>query len=510
MENYPVPGSPPNPLSVPSTSSDRRLVLLLLAVVATAALLRPLAEPDEGRYGEAAREMLVQGDYLLPRQSGVVYPDKPPGVYWLMAGAMAVFGPTAFAVRLPAFLALLALVVLVHRRARDTLGEEGAAVAPLILMSCPLLLVLGQLATLDVVLSACVAVGLLAGRRLLLDGGWRPAATAGLALGAAFLVKGPVGPAVALAVLAATGAWEGRWRSLPRLLHPALWTGLLLVGAPWYLLAVRADPGLREFWVGREVVGRLASDVHERGQPAWYYPALVAGVALPWLLGLLSAERRREPAGDPAERRFHAVWAFLPVLLFSLPQGKQPAYYAPAVPGLALWLAAFWSGPGSRAPRRAIGAAWAALAVAGLLLHLDPVRARSEDRAAEALIQEGLIEAPGAQLMSWSYGLVFRTGRTDLECLGPPPKAWAYAAGRGEAPPVLSRRKAFDRAVELLRGPGPAFVLVHEPGGGSANLERLFELLALAGEDPASGTLEARPAGRESTLVMRPDGAARH
>ena len=465
-------------------AADRRLILLFLAVAAAAVLLRPLAEPDEGRYGEAAREMVQSGDFLLPRQSGVVYPDKPPGVYWMMAAAIAVFGPTAFAVRLPAFLALVVLVMLVHRRARSCLGEQAGGAAPLILAASPLVLVLGQLATLDLVLSAAVTAALLAGRRLLLEGGWRPAAACGAALGFAFLVKGPVGPALCLAVLLTTSLLEGRARAATRLLHPALWLPMAAVGLPWYLAAAAADPGLRDYWLGREVVGRLSSDVHSRSQPLWYYPALVVGIGLPWLLRPATASGRRAPVGDPAERRFHAVWAFLPVLLFSLPQGKQPAYYAPAVPGLALWLAAYWSAPALGRARRRIAAAWLALAAAALVWHLDPVRGRSEDGSADALRQHGADEAwRGAQLMSWSYGLSYRLERTDLESLGPQPKAWTYAADRGQAPPRLRHEKAFARAVELLAGDAPAFVLVHDPEEDGSNPAEFRRRLEAAGVD---------------------------
>ncbi|MBC8329543.1 MAG: glycosyltransferase family 39 protein, partial [Planctomycetes bacterium] len=295
--------------------------------------------------------MVASGDWLLPRQSGEVYPDKPPGVYWLMASAIAVLGPSAFAVRLPALLALALLALLLHRRARSSLGEEAATVAVLILLAEPLLLVLGQLATLDMVLSALVCAGMLAGRRLLLEGGWRSAAFCGAALGGAFLVKGPVGPALTLAVLLVTSLLERRAARALRLLHPALWLPLAAIGLPWYWAAAAAEPGLLDFWIGREVVGRLSSDVHARAQPLWFFPALVAAISLPWLAGLLSAQRRGTVCGDPGERLFHAVWAFLPVLLFTLPQGKQPAYYAPAVPGLALWLAADLSALSSRGAR---------------------------------------------------------------------------------------------------------------------------------------------------------------
>ncbi len=41
----------------------------------------PLWEPDEGRYAEIAREMVVGHDYITPRNNFVRYLEKPPLVY---------------------------------------------------------------------------------------------------------------------------------------------------------------------------------------------------------------------------------------------------------------------------------------------------------------------------------------------------------------------------------------------------------------------------------------------
>ena len=48
----------------------------------------PLANPDEGRYGEIPREMVATGDWVTPRLDGVNYFEKPPLVYWAVAVAL--------------------------------------------------------------------------------------------------------------------------------------------------------------------------------------------------------------------------------------------------------------------------------------------------------------------------------------------------------------------------------------------------------------------------------------
>src|ERR1700684_2976780 len=74
---------------------------LLAAIIYLPGLGRPaLWEPDEGRYAEIAREMVVSGDYVTPRDDFELYFEKPPLVYWANAASIKVFGGNEFAVRL--------------------------------------------------------------------------------------------------------------------------------------------------------------------------------------------------------------------------------------------------------------------------------------------------------------------------------------------------------------------------------------------------------------------------
>src|SRR5262249_23045569 len=44
----------------------------------------PLFEPDEGRYAEIPREMLLRGELVVPYLQSEPYLDKPPLLYWLV------------------------------------------------------------------------------------------------------------------------------------------------------------------------------------------------------------------------------------------------------------------------------------------------------------------------------------------------------------------------------------------------------------------------------------------
>jgi 4-amino-4-deoxy-L-arabinose transferase-like glycosyltransferase len=70
---------------------------------------------DEINFAEAAREMLLTGDWLRVTIDFEPFWEKPPLFIWLQAGCMAVFGVGEFAARLPNALAgILTLPLLYH------------------------------------------------------------------------------------------------------------------------------------------------------------------------------------------------------------------------------------------------------------------------------------------------------------------------------------------------------------------------------------------------------------
>jgi hypothetical protein len=65
---------------------------LALVVVVTLALFLDLGrpafwDPGESRYAETVREMLLTGNWIGPTLNFARYYDKPPGYFWLLAGA---------------------------------------------------------------------------------------------------------------------------------------------------------------------------------------------------------------------------------------------------------------------------------------------------------------------------------------------------------------------------------------------------------------------------------------
>ena len=84
-----------------------RIVLLLAALIFICNIWGyDLWAPDEPFFGEGAREMLVDGHWIVPHINGVVNTHKPPLFFWLIALFSIPFGEVlSFTARLPSVLA---------------------------------------------------------------------------------------------------------------------------------------------------------------------------------------------------------------------------------------------------------------------------------------------------------------------------------------------------------------------------------------------------------------------
>src|SRR3981081_1198695 len=77
------------------------LLWIILAAVWFATMpVRPLVDPDEGRYAEIPRAMVATGDGITPRLDGLKYFEQPLRQYWVTAAAYSMFGVSEWTARL--------------------------------------------------------------------------------------------------------------------------------------------------------------------------------------------------------------------------------------------------------------------------------------------------------------------------------------------------------------------------------------------------------------------------
>lgn len=115
--------------SAATDSTSIRWRHLLLLIFLPALLLYPtrnflLLEPDEGRYAEIAREMMVSGSWVVPTLQGEPYLDKPPLFYWLVKISFQLFGVSDATARLVPALAVHLTILALYLIGRRSLGER--------------------------------------------------------------------------------------------------------------------------------------------------------------------------------------------------------------------------------------------------------------------------------------------------------------------------------------------------------------------------------------------------
>ena len=320
----------------------RVLAALLILAIAWFGTLdyRKLVKPDEGRYAEIPREMVVSGDWLTPRLNSIKYFEKPPLQYWTTAAAYELFGQSEWTSRLWTALTGFLGVVLIWLTGRRLFGPQAGNLAATTLASMFLYTVMSHVNTLDMGLTFFLELALcafmLAQER---RAHWMLLAWA--ALGLAVLSKGPValvltGGTIVLYSLLSRD-WSP-WRNFNFRLGIPLF---LVVVVPWFLLVSLANPEFPNFFFIHEHVDRFLTKVHRRYEPAWFFiPVLLLGL-LPWTTfsvpALVQAWRRRTPAAFEA-RRFLLLWCAVVFGFFSISDSKLPSYILPMFPAIALLL----------------------------------------------------------------------------------------------------------------------------------------------------------------------------
>jgi 4-amino-4-deoxy-L-arabinose transferase-like glycosyltransferase len=131
--------------------------ILLIVFLAAALYLPglgqiPLFDRDEPRFAQAAREMVLSGNYVVPYFDGMLRPDKPPLVYWFMAASYHLLGISGFSARLPSVLFGALTLLVVYWMAGKRFGRATGLLGALMLSVSALFFVESRLATADAAL----------------------------------------------------------------------------------------------------------------------------------------------------------------------------------------------------------------------------------------------------------------------------------------------------------------------------------------------------------------------
>ena len=197
---------------------------------------------------QIARTMLASGDWVTARLDGVLYLEKAPLIYWLMAIFYKIFGVADRVARLPVALASIALAILSSVFGMWAFGKRAGFCAGLCMSTCVGLFLFTRIQIPDVMLTFTITLALWALLRALDEEEKRPrlwAAILAASLGSGLLLKSLVGIvfpiAAALIYLYVSKQLFSR-RTWQRLRPMSGFLIVLLIAAPWHVLATLRNP----------------------------------------------------------------------------------------------------------------------------------------------------------------------------------------------------------------------------------------------------------------------------
>jgi len=313
---------------------------------------------------QIAHNMLQSGDWVTARLDGVAYLEKSPLKYWLMAISFKIFGVHDWAARIPIALATVLLCWVTARFAAWAFGRRTGMIAGLILATSIGLFLFTRILIPDVILTLTITLTLWGLLRSLDDTETHPtrwAMTMWAAMATGLLLKGLIAAlfpvAAGLLYLGVTGQLlVGRtWARLKPWLGIPL---LLLIAAPWHVLATLRNPpyfdltmhsesgsyhGFFWFYFINEHVLRFLNLRYPRDYntvPRVYFWLFHLLWLFPWSLYFPTVFQLsfRKPDRASRVRLLALCWAGF-ILIFFTFSTTQEYYSMPCYPALAMLLA---------------------------------------------------------------------------------------------------------------------------------------------------------------------------
>jgi len=319
----------------------RRVLYMLLIIVASYLFFfynigsYSLKEPDEGRYAEIPREMVEQGDYLVPHLNYVRYFEKPPLLYWVTAISYKVFGVNEWSFRFPNALTALLCVVVTYLFVAQWFTRKTALLSSLLLMSSFGFFAMAHIVTIDMVFAFLLFASLLSFFEF-----YRSEKPLFLflffaALALAILAKGPVAVVLMGVTIVLFLLVEKRVSFLKKMVSARGFLLFFLIVAPWFIAICLKEKEFFHFFFINQHVLRFFTTKHHRSGPVYYFFPVLFGGLFPWSIFLPRAVIKLWRA---RELRLFFIWSAVVFCFFSISGSKLPPYILPVFPAASIIL----------------------------------------------------------------------------------------------------------------------------------------------------------------------------
>jgi 4-amino-4-deoxy-L-arabinose transferase-like glycosyltransferase len=348
------------PASSKFLSSGMALGVTLLTwfLIYIPGLSRPgLLDDADSIHAEAAREMVLNHNWVTLYINGIRYLEKAPLMYWAVAISYKIFGVGEWQTRLPLALAVLGLAYCAFLFGRRYFGREAGFYAALVLITAPGIYLYTRFLIPDVVVALWLTLGLY----LFLEAYqmddpplWMCSGFA-ITIALNVLTKSLIGIVFPGMIIFAFLLLMGDLKKLLKMHPVSSALVFLVVAAPWHILSAIRSPaqpsgperGFLWFYFINEqflryIDKRIPRDYDKVSLPLFW--ALLLVWLIPWFVFLFPALKqipvRVRTWRDNLDVRgranlFLGVWVGVIMLFFSF-STRQEYYSLPVLPALAL------------------------------------------------------------------------------------------------------------------------------------------------------------------------------
>lgn len=294
----------------------------------------------EARNFITAREMLVDGNWLLTTMNGLPRYEKPPLPTWLTAFSAAIFGlKSVFALRLPAAIISTILVFFSYKLAvKFTQNKNYALISSLVLITSFYIVFAGRNGQWDIFTHGFMMVSIYQLYMFFTseEKKYRYILVAAIFFGISFMSKGPVSLYALLLPFLISYGIVFKYKNLKSRIAPIMLFIILsfILSAWWYAYTYYFDSQIVTEITQKETSNWSGYNV----RPFYYYWSFFtqSGVwAIPAFVGLLYPYLKNKVFHKKAYT-FTLLWTLISVVLLSIIPEKKSRYLLPVLIPLAL------------------------------------------------------------------------------------------------------------------------------------------------------------------------------
>src|ERR1700683_4731255 len=144
-------------------------VLIFAGAIYLGCIISPpsLMDDVDAVNGQIARNMLTSGDWVTARLDGVIDLEKPPLIYWLIAGSYKIFGVRDWSARIPVAVFAMGLAWLTCAFGLWAFGRKAGFYAGLCMATCVGIFLFTRILISDVMITFTIALAMWAFLRVM-------------------------------------------------------------------------------------------------------------------------------------------------------------------------------------------------------------------------------------------------------------------------------------------------------------------------------------------------------